>query len=225
MKRAWAGLWALAMLVPAQLPSARPVGLVLSPGASVERATRAAVPVGPGELLFAGDVLRAGASGAEVLVCAEQARLRFAPHAKAEWKSGTMQVAPGAIVGRVAVNSCYLPLTPRLSLANQQHYGVLAARSGSIPPPANRFEERVEAVEEPRRTELKELLRRTETALRLDAKDLLACIERAAALEQAGLLYDAGETYRSAAGMAPGTSWLNRKVTEIENQLLSRTRR
>lgn len=209
----------------AQVPLHRPAGLVLSSGASVQRGSGPAVRVAAGELVFAGDLIRAGGQPVELLACGKQERIRLAPGAALQAGDSEWTAKAGAILERTAVASCYLPPSPRVSLASQQHYGVLAARSGSIPPPAGTLEERVHAVPEPRRSELKSALQKLDAALRDDPQDAGALISRAAVLEQSGLLFDAGESYRAAAGILPGTPWLRKKVIDIENRLLAnRTR-
>lgn len=220
-------LLACALWVPAafsQVPMYRPVGLILGAGASVQRGSQPAVRAQAGELLFAGDVIRAGAESVAVLSCSQKTRFRLAPASEAVVAEGDWALKSGSIADRSSVDSCYLPESPKLSLASQQHYGVLAARSGSIPPPAGTFEQRVGSVPEPKRSELKTALQRLDSALRQDPRDAGSHISRAAVLEQSGLLYDAGESYRTAAVMMPGASWLRRKVIEIENKLLAAQR-
>jgi hypothetical protein len=221
MARLLLALSVLAAIAGAQVPLYRPAGLVLSAGATIERAGQPVAKVQVGELVFPGDTLRAGQAELSVLSCSENARLRLAPATEVRASDGEWAVASGKIVAREAVTSCYLPSSPKLSLASQQHYGVLAARSGSIPPPEGTFEQRVSSVPEPKRSELKTALQRLDSSLREDPRDAGAHISRAAVLEQSGLLYDAGESYRTAAVMMPGAPWLRRKVIEIENRLLA----
>jgi hypothetical protein len=215
----------LSALAGAQVPLYRPAGLVLSAGATIERAGQSAAKVQVGELIFAGDTLRSGSTELSVLSCSETARLKIAPGTELQVADGEWELRSGRVIHREPVASCYLPSSPKLSLASQQHYGVLAARSGSIPPPEGTFEQRVGAVAEPKRSELKNALQRLDSSLREDPRDAGAHISRAAVLEQSGLLYDAGESYRTAAVMMPGAPWLRRKVIEIENRLLAGQRR
>lgn len=220
-------LLACILWVPAafsQVPMYRPVGLVLGAGATVQRGSQPAVAVQAGELLFAGDVIRAGQQPVAVLSCSRQMRFLLDAATEASVAEGEWKLKSGRITGEAPVSSCYLPDSPKLSLASQQHYGVLAARSGSIPPPPGTFEQRVSGVPEPKRTELKSALQRLDSALREDPRDAGSHISRAAVLEQSGLLYDAGESYRTAAVMMPGAAWLRRKVIELENKLLAAQR-
>jgi hypothetical protein len=210
----------------AQVPLHRPAGLVLGNGASIQRGNGPAVRVVAGELVFSGDLIRAAGQPVDLLACGTQERIRLAPGATLQaGESGWTAQAAAGILERTPVASCYLPPSPKVSLASQQHYGVLAARSGSIPPPTDTLEQRIHAVPEPRRSELKSALQKLDVALRDDPRDAGALISRAAVLEQSGLLFDAGESYRTAAGILPGTPWLRKKVIDIENRLLAnRTR-
>ena len=61
----------LAFAAMAQARKSQPVGLVLGSGATISRGA-ATAPVKPGEVLFAGDTLKAGAAPVSFLFCPEK---------------------------------------------------------------------------------------------------------------------------------------------------------
>jgi len=192
---------------------AQPVGLVLGNGATLSRAKAPAAAARPGEVLFAGDTLRAGAAPVAFLFCPEKISATLAAHAEATLTANAIQSKTADLAARQPVGSCFLPEVQQLSVASQQHFGVMMARAGSTPPPATTLAQRLAALSEAQRAELRPLLE----AQNPDAATLIL---RAAACERAGLLYDAGEAYRAAAALWPGLAWLQLKVNDIENRLL-----
>lgn len=208
----------------AQIPAQQAAGLVLSPGIFIQRNKQPATAVKPGELVFVGDVLRAAAADAQVLSCLDNARVTLPRGAEAVMESKGLQMRTGAQGSRQDVASCFLPVQPKLSLASQQHYGALVSRSGSAVPPVGTLADRISALPEPRRTQLTHSLSSFDRTLSADPRDTAALVGKASLLEQAGLLYDAGESYRMAAANLPGVAWLRRKITQIEDTLLRQSR-
>jgi hypothetical protein len=90
----------------------------------------------------------------------------------------------------------------------------MITRAGSQPPPTTTFEQRVAALPEDKRKDLQSELAAAQSA------DPANAIVRAAALERAGLWYDAGEAYRQAGEQFPEAAWIRRKITDMENAML-----
>ena len=127
--------------------------------------------------------------------CPQKLSTTIAPGSEALLAVDSFHVRTGTVQDRKQISACFLPAVQKLSVASMQHYGVMIARSGSTPPPQTNLEERIAALPEAARQELTAELATWNAALAKDPKDLAALIARAAALDRAGLLYDAGEAY------------------------------
>jgi hypothetical protein len=212
-----AATWFLG-LAWAQPHAIAPVGLVMSSGATLVRAGQS-VSAKPGEVLFTGDSLRAGTLSATFLFCPQKLSTTIAPGSEALLAADSFHVRTGSVQDRKPVSACFLPAVQKLSVASMQHYGVMIARSGSAPPPKTSLDERIAALPEAARQELNGELATWNAALAEDPKDLAALIARAAALDRAGLSYDAGEAYRKVTTASPDLAWARIRVTEIERAL------
>ena len=216
MRPSLSGWIILTLMAPAAMAQARksqPVGLVLGGGATVSRGAVTA-PVKPGEVLFAGDTLRAGSTPVSFLFCPEKYAAALPPGAEVAFQDSAAHVKPGALANRKPVAACFLPEVQKLSVASQQHYGVMITRAGSQPPPKTTFDQRVAALPADKRNQLQSELATAQPA------DPAFVIVRAAALERAGLWYDAGEAYRQAGEQYAEAAWIKRKITEMENAML-----
>ncbi len=201
----------------AQVPQAPAVGLLMSDGATVERGRQSAAPARAGELLFAGDRVRAGANTPAILVCPARAKLTLEPGSDVLLTPEGWERKSGPEPNGQPVASCYLPVSPRLSIASQQQYGVLVARTGTILSPQGTLQDRIMALPEPRRKQLRTDLDALEP---LAADDPLRILGQGTLLEQAGLLFDAHQAYTAAARHFPSAIWLRRKIAVLEDQLL-----
>ena len=203
----------LALAAMAQVRKSQPVGLVLGSGSTISRGA-ATAPVMPGEVLFAGDTLKAGAAPVAFLFCPEKYSAVVPAGVEVAFQESTAQVKAGALTNKKAVAACFLPEVQKLSVASQQHYGVMITRAGSQPPPKTTFDQRVAALPEGKRKELQSELAAVKPG------DPAVAIVRAAVLERAGLWYDAGEAYRQAVEQFPEAAWVKRKITDMENAML-----
>ena len=211
-------LFWLLSLASAQPHATAPVGLVMSSGATLVRGGQSTAAK-PGEVLFTGDSLRAGTTAATFLFCPQKLSTTIAPGSEALLAADNFHVRTGSVQDRKPVSACFLPSVQKLSVASMQHYGVMIARSGSVPPPKTTLEQRIAALPESVRDELKSQLGLADPALAQDPKDLPGLIARASALDHAGLLYDAGEGYRKVLEVSPDLAWAKGRVTEIERLL------
>jgi hypothetical protein len=203
-------LMAADAMAQGQGKKAVPVGLVMGAGGTVTRDKQTGA-IKPGEVLFAGDVVKAGATGVPFLFCPQKVSAVVAAGGQVVFEEKELS---GAVENRKTVSACFLPAVQRLSVASQQHFGVMLTRAGSIPPPATTFEQRVQALPADRKSALEADL----AAAKGD--DLGMSAVRGAALERAGLLYDACEAYRAFSRTFDEAAWVKRKIIEIENQLM-----
>ena len=203
----------LAFGAAAQIRRPQPVGLVLGAGGSLTRGAASAAAK-PGEVLFAGDTLKAGTRPVAFLFCPEKYSAVAPAGSEVTFQEAAAQVKAGALGERKAVAACFLPEVQRLPVASQQHYCVMVTRTGSQPAPKTTFEQRMAALPADKRNQLQAEL------AAVQAGDAAAVILRAAALERAGLWYDAGEAYRQAGEQYAEAAWIQRKITEMENAIL-----
>lgn len=195
-----------------------PVGLVMGAGATLIRGSQS-LAAKPGEVLFSGDSLRTGGSAVTFLFCPHKQSATLARDSEAMLSQDSYQVKSGSIQQQHQIAACFLPPAQRLSVASMQHYGVLLARSGSVPPPETSLEQRIGALPAPAREQLASELAACEATLAQDPRDPGGLLGRAASLEHAGLLFDAGEAYRKLAQEFPGLGWVTAKIAEIESGL------
>ncbi len=212
-----ASTWFLS-LAWAQPHATAPVGLVMSSGATLVRSGQS-VAAKPGEVLFTGDSLRAGAAAATFLFCPQKLSTTIAPGSEALLAADSFHVRTGSVQDSKPAYACFLPAVQKLSVASMQHYGVMVARSGSTPPPQTTLDQRIAALPESTRVVLTGQLASADAALAKDPNDLSGLISRAAAYDRAGLLYDAGEAYRKVTAASPDLAWARARVSEIERDL------
>lgn len=192
-----------------------PVGLVMGAGATVTRDKQTG-PIKPGEMLFAGDVMLAGANGVPFLYCPQKVSAVAAPKGQVVFEG---QELSGAIENRKPVSACLLPPVQKLPITNQQYFGEMLTRAGLLPAPATTFDERTQALPADRKGELEAEL----SAIKNADPGMLAV--RAAALEKAGLLHDADQAYRAFSTTFDEASWVKRKIIEVEKQLMKENRK
>lgn len=197
----------------AQIRRPQPVGLVLGAGGSLVRGAASAAAK-PGDVLFAGDTLKAGPRPVAFLFCPEKYSAVAPAGSEVTFQEAAAQVKAGALSERRAVAGCFLPEVQKLPVSSQQHYGVMVTRAGAQPAPKTTFEQRVAGLPGDKRSQLQADL----AAAR--AGEAAAVILRAAALERAGLWYDSGEAYRQAGEQYPEAAWIQRKIAEMENAIL-----
>lgn len=193
---------------------AMPVGLVLGNGAAIARGKAPATAVKPGEVLLSGDTLKAAGGAVPFLYCPEKFSATLSAGGELTFTASQAQVKAGELSARKSVAACFLPEVQKLSVASQQHYGVMMTRAGSIPPPKNTFAERVNGLPADYKQEVQARLAEA------SGNDPVTQVGLAVTLEKAGLLYDAGEYYRKASAQWPEVAWLKKKITEIEDALL-----
>jgi len=194
------------------------VGLVMSAGVTLVRGTQS-VAAKPGEMLFSGDSLRTADSAATFLFCPQKQSATLAPGSEVILAQDSYQVKSGTLQQKRAISACFLPPAQKLSVASMQHYGLMVARAGSVPPPETTQAQRIAALPAPVREQLTSELDACDTTIAHAPKDLGALITRAASFERAGLLFDAGEAYREVSENSPGLGWIAAKLAEIERKL------
>jgi hypothetical protein len=195
-----------------------PVGLVMSSGATLVRGAQS-IAAKPGEILFNGDSLRTTDLPLTFLFCPRKQSATLAPGSEIVLAQDSYQVKSGGVQEQRQISACFLPPAQKLSVASMQHYGVMLARSGGVPPPDTTLVQRINALPAPVREQLSAELDACDVAIARDANDLGAMIGSAAAFERAGLLFDAGQAYRKILLDFPGLPWIAARIVEIERDL------
>jgi hypothetical protein len=90
----------------------------------------------------------------------------------------------------------------------------MLTRGSGAAAPKGTLADRIKALPDDKQHELEPMLAAA------PGTDPVALVARATALEKAGLLYDAGESYREAAKQWPEAAWVKKKIVEIEDALL-----
>ncbi len=111
--------------------TAEPVGLLLAAGPQariLRRNSKAPVPAQAGEILFAGDRLRAGNGPVSYLYCPGRSSQTLDAQSEAVFQAAEVKVQKGKIVSQQEMAMCFLPQAVQLGVASQQHAGVQVVR-------------------------------------------------------------------------------------------------
>src|SRR5262245_34246583 len=182
-----------------------PVGLVLNPGGGqVLRAdTETPIAARAGDLLFAGDGLRAGSAAATFLFCPSKTLNTLTAAGEVRFDTKLAKVRTGRITEQPA-RACTLPQTLRVAVASQQHYGVTMTRgvAGDYRPTP--------------RDQLSPAVRSEIAALEGSADDPGALIAIAGVFEKHNLPANALENYHKLRTQWPDAVWIKSKIFELE---------
>jgi tetratricopeptide (TPR) repeat protein len=218
-------LAAFCLMVAAPLAAQQkeqPVGLVMMPGdAQVVRAgSELPLKAKAGEVLFAGDALRSGASPATFLYCPEKASQTIEPKTDALLEAKGLKIRSGKLGAKTAVQSCFLPQTVRVAVASQQHYGVTMVRALTpAKAEAGTLDSRLQAMAAPDRDRVLAELDPVRKALASNPDDQASQLALAGILEKHKLNKDAVAAYRSIAGKWPEAVWVRGKIFELEESI------
>ena len=219
MRRLIAGLLACLAGIPAtavaQPKRETPVGMVLAPqGATIIPAgSETALAAKAAEILFAGDVLRSGASAVTFLFCPGKTIQTLAPSGEIQLQANAIKVRSGKAAEVRKSESCFLPSVLHVATASQQHYGVSMVRAlnkgdDTKPAPRDKFDAAT-------RAELAPL----EAALAQDPKDPVARLARAAVFEKHNLAANALEEYRNLSAEFADAVWIKGKIFELQEAI------
>lgn len=197
-------------LMPATLE--QPVGVMLSSeGSNVLRAgTETPLASMAGDLLFAGDELRARDVAASFLFCPGKAIEKLLPGGAVQLQNQRLRVVQGKTSEQPA-RSCQLPQVMRLAVASEQHYGGIMIRgTPSDFPPIPRDQLPPEVLAE---------LAPLEAALQNDANDPIALIAAADVFERKKLYANELAEYYRMRRQWPDAAWIKARIFELESTL------
>ena len=187
-----------------------PLGLMLAAnGATLTRSgTQTPLTAKSGELIFAGDLLRAESGSVSFLYCPGKVSHTLNAPGELIFERDQIKKKSGSFVSTQPTSACRLPTVIRVAAASRQHYGVTMVRSLSdaAEPPAVNLSTLAPEV----RTELSTIGAGSEPA---------SLVARAAVFEKAGLKPNALAEYRTAAKLWPDAVWVKGKIFELQEQI------
>ena len=209
-------LAALATVLCLQAAEVReePVGLVLSAaGGKVLRAnTETPLAARAGDILFAGDSLRAVEGPASFLFCPGKTSQTLAAGGEVLLDAKQLRLKAGKLDAPKPVNACFLPQLVRVAVASQQHYGVSMTRGLAKP------EGDVVAVDA-LSAAIKAELAPFETALRGNPSDAVALVQEAAVFDREHLEANALAAYRKVGSQWKDAVWVRGRIFQLEESL------
>ena len=198
----------------------QPVGLVLaSQGASLHRSGDAsALGAKTGDILFAGDSLKANGGTAAFQFCPERSSHKVSGDAEVTFGENAVQVDAGSLEDSKQLSICILPPVARGVPASQQHNGGSLARDLAGPAAATTFESRLQQLPADQRSALQSELAPVEDALAEDANNLSAHVARAALLGRYNLSSDAKRQYALILDKWPDAVWAKSRLFVHDEQ-------
>ena len=169
----------------------------------------------PGEILFAGDSLRGSAT---FLACTAKAQQTISADAEVLFEARGSKLRAGKITDTKAAAGCFLPAMPREIIASQQHAGAAVAVEASREVVAQSFQQRLQQLPEAQRTQLATELAPLDAALASNPSDSVSRLARAAALERAGLAFDAADEMKRVSDAWPDAAWAKSRLFVLEEK-------
>ena len=207
----WAGLLT-ADLRANQLE--QPVGLVLaSQGATLHRSGDAsALGAKVGDILFAGDSLKANDGTAAFQFCPDSSSHKVSGDAEVTFGENAVRVDAGSLRDSKQLSICILPPVARRAPASQQHNGGSLARDLAGPVAATTFESRLQQLPVGQRSVVQSQLAAVGNALAEDSNNLSAHVARAALLDRYNLSSDAKQQYALILDKWPDAVWAKSRL-------------
>jgi hypothetical protein len=210
----------LALCFPAAAQEAPepPLGLVLAAnGAKVMRAgSELPLSAKPGDILFAGDALRADGGAVTFVACGPNTQRSLSADGDALFDARGLKLRAGKFLDQKPAPGCFLPPLPRAIVASQQDAGVAVAQELSRGAPAQTLEERLRQFPEDKRAQAAAELAPLDRAIQTSPGDPVSRLARAAVLDKYGLAADAAAEMRQVAGIWPDAGWVRSRLFVLE---------
>jgi tetratricopeptide (TPR) repeat protein len=197
-----------------------PQALVLAAtGAQVLRAgSELPLTARPGEVLFSGDSLRTAEGSVTLIACAAKSQQTISNGADVLFEARGPKLRAGRIIDTKPAEGCFLPPLPRAIVASQQHAGAAIAVENSREVVAQTFQQRLAQLSEPQRSQLTSELTAIDAAVAANPNDPVIHLKRAAALDRAGLAFDAAEEMKHVSEAWPDAGWTRSRVFVLEEK-------
>lgn len=193
-------------------PLEQPVGLMLSSGGSrvLRAGTETPLAARPGDLLFVGDEVSTKDAPASFLFCPGKAIESLLPDGDLQLQNKRLRLLRGKTSEQPA-RGCELPQVLRLTVASEQHYGVMMTRGAPVDfPPTPRDQLPPDVLAE---------LAPIEAALQRDGTDPAALIAAANLFERRKLYANELAQYYRMRQQWPDAAWVKAKISELESIL------
>jgi len=190
----------------------QPVGLILSAGGSrlLRAGTETTLASRPGDLLFSGDKLSTTDAPASFLFCPGKIRESLLPRGEIQLQNKRLRLLQGK-TSEQPVGGCELPPVLQLTVASEQHYGLIMIRGFTIDfPPIPRDQLPADVLAE---------LAPIEAILQRDPTDPGALIAAAVLFERKKLYANELAEYDRMRQLWPDVPWVKAKISELESTL------
>jgi tetratricopeptide (TPR) repeat protein len=185
-------------------------------GASLVRAgSELALTAKPGQVLFTGDALRGAAT---FLSCTGKSEQTLSTDGDVLFDVKGQKLRAGKIAATRPSDGCSLPPLLRTIVATQQHAGAAIAMEASREVVAQTFQQRLQQLPESQRTRLMTDLAPLDQAIAANPKDNVKRLARVAALETAGLDFDAAEELGRVSRDWPDAAEMRSRVFVLEEK-------
>jgi len=176
----------------AQTAPEPPQALILAGnGASIVRAgSELPLTAKPGQVLFSGDALKGAAT---FLSCTAKSEQTLSADADLLLDLKGAKLRAGKIAATKPADACPLPPLRRAIVASQQHTGAAIAVESSREVVTQTFEQRLQQLPAAQRTQLTAELSPLDAAIAANPRDNVKRLARVAALDRAGLEFDAAD--------------------------------
>ena len=219
-------LWKLApvaaslLVLHAQQAVEPPQALILAAGGArvVRMGSELPLSAKPGEILFAGDSLRADGGAVTFLSCTGKSQQTLSADADIVFELRGPKLRAGKITDTKPAAGCFLPAMPRAIVASQQHAGAAMAVEASREVVAQTFQQRLQQLPEAQRSQLVAELAPIDSALKANPNDPVNRLARAAALDRAGLDFDAAEEMKEVSKAWPDSGWARSRLFVLEEK-------
>ncbi|HXB73220.1 MAG TPA: tetratricopeptide repeat protein [Candidatus Acidoferrales bacterium] len=172
----------------------------------------------PGEILFAGDDLRVDGGSATILSCTAKSQQTLSADADLLFEARGPKLRAGKIADTKPATGCFLPPMSRAIVASQQHAGAAMAIEASREIVSQTFQQRLQQLPDAQRSQLGAALAPIDAALSSNPNDAVRRLERAAALDSAGLAFDAAEEMKQVSNIWPDAGWAKSRLFVLEEK-------
>ena len=187
-----------------------PLGLLLAAsGATIVRpGIQTPLSAKTGELIFAGDSVRAETGSVSFLYCPGRVSHTLNAPGELVFERDQIRRKSGSLSSTQPMGACRLPTVVRVAAASRQHYGVTMVRGLGGQADAVALDPTSLAPDV-----------RAELAAIGSGSEPASVVARAAVLEKAGLSANALVEYRAAATLWPDAVWVKGKIFELQEQI------
>jgi tetratricopeptide (TPR) repeat protein len=170
----------------------------------------------PGDILFAGDALRAEGGTVTFVACGANTQQGLSPDGDVLFEARFLKQRAGKVIDQKSAPGCFLPPLPRSVVAGRQDAGVVVAQEMARSVQSQTYQDRLRLLPEDKRTQLVAELQPLDQAIQANPTSPVARLARAAALEKYGLAADAAEEMRQVKAIWPDAGWVQSRLFVLQ---------